>query len=160
MASLPEQKQRTRKQRMKLHLKPLNGGAFNCLPAREIELQDESILCNNIILPWEFNPHKVHLYAIGHEFGAVGAVWASHEQDALDELVDSGLGDSFLISKEDQTSASEDEREDWSFLGNAGEPCDLNNAWIQEVRIDPSQDCQLLCAFAEARGACQNTLWK
>ena len=76
---------------MKLHLKPLNGGAFNCLPAREIELPDESILCNNIILPWEFNPHKVHLYAIGHEFGAVGAVWASHEQDALDELVDSGL---------------------------------------------------------------------
>lgn len=145
---------------MKLTLKPLNGGSFNCLPAREVELKEEEILCNNVILPWEFNPHKVGLYVIGHEFGAVGAVWSSHEQEALDELIDSGLGESFLVSEEDQSSASEDEREDWTHLGNAGEPCDLTNAWIQEVRLEPSQDFQLLCAFAEARGACQDNLWK
>ena len=145
---------------MKLTLIPLNGGPFNCLAAREVELKEEEVLCNHVILPWEFNPHKVTLYVIGHEFGAVGAVWASHEQEALDELIDSGLGESFLVSEEDQSNATEDEREDWTHLGNAGEPCDLTNAWIQEVRLDPAQDFRLLCAFAEARGACQDNLWK
>jgi hypothetical protein len=145
---------------MKLTLKPVNSGTFNCLPSREVELNEEEVLCNNVILPWEFNPHKVTLYVIGHEFGAVGAVWASHEQDALDELIDSGLGKSFLVSEEDQSSATEDEREDWTHLGNASEPCDLTNAWIQQVRLEPSQDFRLLCAFAEARGACKDNLWK
>jgi len=145
---------------MKLHLKPLNGGPFSCLPAREFELKGEEVLCNNIVLPWDFNPHNCRLFVIGYEYGAIAAVWANHEQDALDEIIDSGLGDCLLISEEDQPSASEDEQEDWSHLGNAGEPCDLANVWIQEVRLDPAQDCQLLCSFAEARGACQTTLDK
>lgn len=145
---------------MKLHLQPVNGGPFNCLPVREVELPDEKILCNDVILPWEINPHNCRLWIIGHEFGAVCAVWANHEQDALDEIVDSDNGDSFLVSEKDQKEASEDEREEWVHLGNAGEPCNLDYAWIQQVRLDPAQDYKLLCLFAEARGAGQDTLWK
>ncbi len=88
----------------KLHLTPVNCGPFNCLPAREVELEDERILCNDIILPFgEFNPHNVRLWVIGNEFGALGAVWASHEQDALDELVDADLGGGLLMPANPRT---------------------------------------------------------
>lgn len=144
----------------KLFLPSVNGGAFACLPFSEAELSDEKILCNNVVFPWEFNPHSVRLWAIGNEFGAVAAIWADCEQDALDTLVDEGLGDCFLVSEEDQKTATEGEKEEWTHLGNAGEPCDLANAWIRPVRLSQSEDCQLLCAFAEARGNCQNSLDK
>ena len=42
-------------------------------------------------------------------------------------------------------------------LGNAGEPCDLTNVWIQLADLT---DCRLLCAFAEARGAGEKNLEK
>jgi len=144
-----------------LSLQPKNGGAFNCAPAREIsDLSDSQILCNNIILPWEFNPHKVRLFVIGNVYGSVGAVWSDCEQDAFDELIDSGLGDSFLVSAEEQESATQDEHDAWASLGNAGEPCNLDDAWIQEVRLSEQADCRLLCRFAEARGNLQTTLEK
>lgn len=143
-----------------LHLMPVNGGPFNCRPASSVELSDERILCNDVTLPWEFNPHNTRLFVIGNEYGAVAAVWAQCEQDAFDELINSGFGDCFLVSPEAQSEATEAEREEWTCLGNAGEPCDLSYAWIQQVRLDPAQDCQLLCRFAEARGACQTTLDK
>ena len=141
-----------------LSLLPVNGGPFNCRPAFDVELPPERILANDVILPWDFNPYNKRLFVIGNEYGAIGAVWADHEQEALDELVDQGLGDSFLISEADQAEASEEEQGEWTRLGNAGEPCNLDHAWIQQVRLDPKQDCELLCAFAEARGACADNL--
>lgn len=141
----------------KLTLRAVDGGAFNCMPSREVELADANVLCNNVVFPWEFNPHKVKLYLIGNEFGAVAAVWADSEQNAWDELIDSGLGDSFLVA-EDDIDAEALERGDYTCLGNASEPCNLDYAWMQEVRLDPALDYQLLCAFAEARGAGQTTL--
>lgn len=142
----------------KLSLLPLNRGPFHCLPAREIELENEKILCNNVVLPWGFNPHSVRLYVIGNEFGALGAIWADCDQEAFDILVDESLGESLLVSAEDQEKADESEREEWAHLGNAGEPCDLTNVWVQLVRLEPTLDCQLLCAFAYADGAGQTTL--
>ncbi len=141
-----------------LHLPPVGGGSFNCLPARAVELDDDRIDASNVTLPWDFNPHNTRLFVIGHEFGAVCAVWADHEQDALDQMIDLGFGDCFLVSPEDQARATDAEREEWTGLGNASEPCDLTYAWIQRVRLDPVQDCQLLCRFAEARGANETTL--
>jgi len=112
---------------------------------REVELEAERIACNNIILPWESNYHGVKLYVIGNEYGALGAVWAEHEQDAFDELVDQGMGDGLLIEDDEAN-------EEIARLGNAGESADLTHAWIQSVRLDEKLDCRLLCAFAEARG--------
>jgi hypothetical protein len=136
----------------KLFLSPVNGGPFNCLPAREVELDSARVLCNDVTFPWEFNPYGTKLYVIGNEYGTICAVWANCEQEAFDAMVDEGLGDSFLVSEEDQKDASEEEQEEWARLGNAGEPCNLDYAWIQGVRLNPALDCQLLCAFAEARG--------
>jgi hypothetical protein len=142
---------------VKLILAPVNGGPFNCLPSREVEVACERVLCNDVVFPWEAHPHGMRLWAVGNEFGIVGAVWAGCEQDALDELVDAGLGDSFLVPEDDQASASEDEQEEWAHLGNAGEPCDLTYAWIQPVDLSRC-GAPVLCAFAEARSSASDTL--
>ena len=138
----------TQRNKVTLHTAPVNGGPFNCQPAREIELEAERVLCNDVRLPGEHHPYNLRLWVIGNEFGALGAVWATCEQDALDELVDAGLGDGLLVEPHD-----DDDRQELSYLGNAGEPADLDNAWMQTVAFDPARDWQLLCRFAEARGA-------
>jgi hypothetical protein len=143
----------------KLYLLPLNGGAFNCLPAREISLDDEKILCNNVIMPWGFNPHSVRLWVIGNEFGALCAVWADCEQDALDEAVDANFLDSLQVDADAFAQMTEDEQDGFARLGNASEPFDLANVWIQPSRLSEKEDCQLLCALSYASGAGQTTLY-
>jgi len=127
---------------------------------RNAELENDKILCNNIIFEGEFNPHNVRLFVIGHEFGAIGAVWASCEQDALDELVDCDLGDCFLIDLEEFEKMSEEEKEQTTYLGNASEPADLSYVWIGEVEFDKVRDFEVLMKFAEARGSCCDNLDK
>ena len=141
----------------KLTLEPINGGPFNCRSSCEVELEDERILCNDVTLPTHrFNPHSVRLWVIGNEYGALCAVWAGNEQDALDEACDAGLLAGLAIDEPD----SEDEDEDIARLGNAGEPHDLTNCWMQTVRLNGPEDWELIARFAEARGACADTLDK
>jgi hypothetical protein len=119
----------------------------------EIEIDEDRILCNHVIFPWEFNPHHVCLWVINNRYGYLGAVWASYEQDAFDTLVNENLGDGLLID------AVRDGMEDKiSYLGNAGEPADLSFAGIQKVCFIPERDYKLLCMFAEARGNACSTL--
>lgn len=132
-----------------LHTKAQNGGAFNCFPAMTHEIEPENILANNVIFPGEFNPHNVRLFVIGHEFGAIAALWASHDQEAFDILCDKNLSGAFL--EDDQNQENEDGA--LAHLGNAGELHNLDNAWIAEVEFKPERDWQVMCKFAEARGA-------
>lgn len=125
----------------------------------QCELDDENILCNDIVLPGERHPRNMRLWVIGNEYGALCAVWASCDQDALDAACDAGQLDSFLVSEEDQKSASEAEREAWAHLGGAGEPADLTYAWMAEAALDIARDYKLLFALAEARGAGQTNLF-
>ena len=134
-----------------LFLTAIDGGAFRCRPAESIEIGLDRIACNDVTLPGEFNPHNVRPWAIGNEFGALGVVWATCEQYALDTLVDEGLGDGLLIDEADAD-------EETARLGNAGEPADLDNAWISPVRLTWVEDAKLCAAFAEARGNGSNTL--
>ena len=39
-----------------------------------IELEDERILTNDVTFQNEYNPHKVQLWVIGNEYGALCAV--------------------------------------------------------------------------------------
>jgi len=128
-----------------LHLVPLDRGPFNNMPARDIELEDTDILCNNIILPEEFNPHNVRLYVIGNEFGDLVAFWGP-EHEILDNAVDLNRMDSFMHALH-------------ALLGSALEPFDLTYWWIQQVKFDPAIDWKLLCRFAEARGNDLYTLY-
>lgn len=124
------------------------------------ELPAERILCNDIFIPEidRFNPHSVRLWLIGNEYGALAACWASCEQDAMDEAFDAGLLESFEVSEEDVAKSTDDEREGWVALGNAGEYCNLDYAWIEPVTLDRSRDFELLMAFAYAKGDCSDTL--
>jgi hypothetical protein len=138
-----------------------------CSP-RVVELNADKILCNDIYLPKSFNPHNKRLMVIGNEFGALGAVWAESEQEALDVLVDKGLGNSLLVDKTeieklnkiisnetdcDTNQEAQAELDSYAHLGNAGELADLSNVWLGEVSFEPVRDLVLLLAFAQAKGA-------
>jgi hypothetical protein len=127
---------------------------------RTVELENERILCNDIRFPWESHPRNLRLFVIGNEYGALGAVWADCEQDALDELVNSGLGDGLLLDEETFKDYLEDEdrTEAISYLGNAGEPADLEHCWIGRVEFDKVRDFDLILKFAELRGSGGKTL--
>lgn len=137
----------------KLYTKP-HGGPYHRFPAMLHELDAKIILANDVIFQGEFNPHNVRLWVIGNEFGALGAVWASCEQDALDTLCDEGLSAGLMVAEpEDGDPDGELAR-----LGNAGEPHDLTYAWMAEVDFQPARDWRTLCRFAEARGGNYSTL--
>lgn len=145
-----------------LHLKPVNGGPFNCVPARTVELETEQIRANDVMFAWDFNPHNVGLWVVGNEFGAMFAVWGE-EQDILDHAVDLGLMNSFQVADQDMPAHetgkdSEGNIEyDVAYLGNASEPFDLSYCWIQEVdRL--SLDLRLAVDLATARANGSDTL--
>lgn len=115
----------------------------------DFDLDDKHILANNVILPGEYNPHRVKLWLIGNEYGPIVALWAECEQDALDEMLDRGY-EHFLVQPEDVEPEGE-----YTYLGNAGEPCNLDYAWIEPVLLEKERDFALLVKFAEAR-ACGN----
>lgn len=112
-----------------------------------LSLDADRILCNDVVLPGDTNPHKVGLWLIEGVYGPVAAVWASNEQDALDEAVDSDLMDAYLLSDEDaadRTKGSGDETEEnFARLGNAGEPFDLDDVGMRRLSWkDLPQDLQ------------------
>jgi hypothetical protein len=144
-----------------LHTPAVDGGPFHCRPAGEWELDEDRILCNDIRLPSDrTNYRNVRLWVVGNEFGPLCAVWASCEQDALDAMVDEGMGNSFLVDINDVCAATDEQREEWAQLGNAGEYADLTHCWLSPVELRGDRDLELVVAFAEARGAGQTTLFK
>lgn len=130
-------------EKLTLHTKAFDGGAFNCRPAMSFEMLPKDILINDVVLPGEYNPHNVRLWVIGHEHGAIVAVWAAHAQDAFDNAVDANRLDMLLAPAEDC------ERDDngYAMLGNAGEAFDLDYAWIAEVEFNALRDSVLLARF-------------
>jgi hypothetical protein len=98
------------------------------------------------------------LYIVGNEFGAIAAVTALDEGSALDQLINSGLGDSLLVDP--QPTHEDADVNEYRALGNACEYCDLTYAWIAEVSFDPARDIDLIVAIAKADGAGESTLDK
>lgn len=153
---------------MKLSLLPVHGGPFNNMPANEVELKDEDIYCNDVILPGEFNPNKVRLFVISHQFGPIAAVWSA-EHELLDTACDLGLMDGFSSEDEHKEHEAIHTAEcmencphdscECALLGNASEPFNIDDCFIQRVDLEPSKHWKLLVAFAEARGAGRDTLW-
>lgn len=124
---------------------------FSAAPV-SVELEDERILCNDIQLPTDgLHPGPVKLWVIGNEYGAMGAVWASCEGDAIDELIDQDLARGILIEEEDAD-------EETARGGNASEPYDTEHLWMAPVSFDPARDFKTIVRLAEARGACVKNL--
>lgn len=86
----------------------------------------------------EFNPHNMRPWLIGNEYGVLAIVYAHHEQDAMDEMADSGKLDGHRAEESELTQNEYGEDVDdcgtvMSRLGNAGEPFDLTNIWMREL---------------------------
>lgn len=144
---------------MKYTLTLKQSGSFAQNP-RFAEIEGENIICNDVQLPAHidhenrFNPHNVRLWVIGHEFGAICAIFAPHEQEALDNAVDADKLDCLMC--EDQTQSNENG--EFSHLGNAGELFDLSHAWLAEVEFEAARDIALIVALARAAGEGADTL--
>lgn len=123
---------------------------------RFAELDGEAILLNDVNLPGHiehtYNPHNVTLWVIGHEHGALCAVWANCEQDALDEAVDAGMLDCLMADEQDH------DNEDLTPLGNASELFDLNSVWMGEVEFDAARDIKLIVTLVRQSAEGDDTL--
>ena len=120
----------------------------------EIEIDADCVLANDVTFDGEHNPYNTRLWLIHNEYGYIAAVWGNCAQDVLDTAVDADLLDSCMISEENLKDFSED---DISYLGNAGEPFDLQYIGMEEVKT-MAMPVQTLLKFAEARGAGAKTL--
>lgn len=140
----------------------------NCLRGcNEFSVSPESIICNDVTLPREFDmdsgcalthdTYDARLWLIGHSHGPVCAIWASCEQDALDAACDANMMECFLVSEDDLKECI-DTYEVYTALGNAGELHNLDDCWIAEVEMLPSRDIQLIVKFARAAEGSHDTL--
>lgn len=139
--------------------------ANSMMVANEFNLEGEHIICNDVMLPGDidsdarYNPHNVRMWLIGHYHGAVCAIFASTEQDALDEACDKGQLESFQVSEEetqayheacDPDTGEHPDGINYTGLGNASELHDLDDMWIAEVEFKADRDIALIVKLARA----------
>lgn len=102
-----------------------------------LTLDADRILTNDVVNPGVYNPHGVALWLIEGVYGPVAAVWASNEQDALDEAVDENLMDAYILSDEDAADrtkgSGDDTEENFARLGNEGIPVDLDDVAMHKI---------------------------
>ena len=99
-----------------------------------VELDARDILTNDVNVPGVYNPHGVALWLIQGPYGLAAAVWASNEQDALDEAVDADLLNGIALDEDDAEDRTDsDGNEDFARLGNASEPFDLDNVRMHKI---------------------------
>ena len=113
----------------------------------EVDVDESCILTNDVIFDHEYNPHNERFWIIDLGYGTRCLVWASHEQDALDEACDEGLLDCILVDEEDLEPDIE-----YNYLGNASEAADLTDVHMQSIDLS-IQELPFLLKLAEARGA-------
>ena len=134
-----------------------------------VMLEAKDIICNDVNLPKEFdevsnfNPYNIRLWVIGNEYGAVCAIFASHEQDALDNACDANAMESFLVTNEEDLKEYHSHDAgvtgpDYAALGNASELHDLNNCWIAEVDLQANRDIMFIVKLARASEGGHNNL--
>lgn len=103
----------------------------------EITFSDADVINYDSFIPeGEFNPHNVRPWLL-HDHGFVLAiVFADCEQDAIDEAVDQGKLDRYRISEADL--ADYKDGEGISYLGNAGEPFDIDTLGMIAMQNPPA----------------------
>jgi len=124
----------------------------------DIYIPPDRFLVNDVIWPWEYNPHHVRPWIIYNEFGALGLVWGENLQVALDAAADSEqrLMGPQELSEEDAQERVADEDEP-AYLGNAGIPHDLT--YVGYVELDARTfPAELVAKIVEALGEGDDTL--
>lgn len=113
---------------------------------REIYFTDADVVNRDDFIPaGDSNPHKVRPWLI-HDAGfTVAIVFASCEQDALDEAADAGKLDGFQVTESDMADYGPD-CDGLAFLGNAGEPFDIQTLDMIELPNPPFSFAALFAA--------------
>lgn len=93
----------------------------------------------------EYNPHNVRPFLL-HDHGfCLCVVFADCLQDAIDEAVDQGKLDRYMITDVDKADYLDPEigdfRDDVAFLGNASEPFDIESLGAIELPNPPRSFC-------------------
>ena len=131
---------------------------FTTPGSMSIAVDADHILTNDVVFDGESNPRKTRLWLCANSHGPMGAVWADNMEDALNELVDNELAGGILVGPEDVAKMDDEERSRFALLGNAGEPCNLDDTYVEAVSMIPDRDIKLMLKLAEARGAGHNNL--
>lgn len=118
----------------------------------DITITDEMVVNPHDYIPYgDSNPHNVHAYILGHEFGPFAIVFADSAQDAIDLAIDEGRMDMLLVSHEDADAMPEEERDELLTGGNAGEYFRQDYLWVDELPNPPFSFVALLtAAYASA----------
>ncbi len=123
----------------------------------EITFSDSDVVNPDGYIPkGEYNPHNVRPFLL-HDHGFVLAVvFADCLKDAIDEAVDADKLDRYQLDPIDQFNRDDygttDEAGDWdwndsvSFLGNAGEPFDIETLGAIELPNPPFSFCAMFAA--------------
>jgi len=91
------------------------------------------------------NPYNMHPFILHNHGFTICIVLASNLQDALDEAVDNNKLDSFLIDEADYADyAMDSDNPTCAFLGNAGEPFDIDCISYIELPMPEFSLCRLL----------------
>lgn len=105
----------------------------------QIRFRDSDVVNpDDCIYAGEYNPHNTRPWLL-HDHGFVLAVvFADCEQDALDIAVDADKLDRYLVSDDERSehgATAEEQDESLSYLGNAGEPFDIESLSMVELPI-------------------------
>jgi hypothetical protein len=114
----------------------------------EVRFSDADVVNADAFIPsGAHNPHKVRPFLL-HDHGFVLAVvFADCRQDAIDEAVDAGKLDRYLVTPDDLKGY--ENGEGISFLGNAGEPFDIEGLDAIELPNPPFSFVALFNAHRE-----------
>ncbi len=105
----------------------------------ELSFSDEDVVNSSEIIPQgESNPHSVRPWLF-HDHGfALAVVFADCLHDALDIAADANKLDRYAIDKADyEDYGVETDSPSCSFLGNAGEPFDIDALGYVELKTPP-----------------------
>lgn len=119
----------------------------------DVQISDADMVNPEAFIPrGEYNPHRVRPWlALDHGF-PVGIVFADCEQDALDELADSGRLDRYQVAPEELGEYGEEE-EGITRLGGASEPFDIQTMMLEELPTPPFSFCAMLADAQYAQTA-------
>ena len=112
---------------------------------RNITFSDDDVVNPGDFIPvGDYNPHGVRPFLL-HDHGfTLAVVFASCLQDALDEAVDAGKLDRFQVS--DAELGDYPNEEGLTYLGNAGEPFDIESLDVIELPNPPFSFAALFTA--------------
>jgi len=117
---------------------------------KEIQFSDKDVVEKDDWIPdGEYNPHNIRPWLF-HDHGFVlGICFASCLRDAFDAMVDNDKLDSFTVKEEDlkdygKTQEEQDNR--LAYLGNAGEPFDVECVSVEELPNPKFSFCAMFSA--------------